>query len=414
MTVRASQLRRAPFGTEAGRRLLTIERSEVERGVEALLASLVNDAWQGGWQPSELHRQGRLGCTSASAGRLVAWAIANDQANRRANTMDYRWIAQLADLDLPTVNGHTGWVREWSNSEGIEQTGWLPSAIDALANLSQLPRLERVLPPPGDTATQERTDEPEGGSTDPLLQRIRNLLAKAESTTFEAEATALTAKAQELMTRHAIDSVLIDRGERTKQRPVIVRVPVDPPYVDAKSLLLQVVAEAGRCRTMMLTGLAMSTVVGFPEDVAGVEMLFTSLLVQAQAAVAEAARHAPPGTRTRSQSYRSSFLLSYSQRVGDRLTQINDAVYAEAEAQSGASFLPILRSREAELDDYMSKQFGDLIRSPVRGGRDAAGWASGRVAADNARLNSGDIAHADTDTNVADAAIGPGLPKPTG
>ena len=46
-------------------------------------------------------------------------------------------------------------------------------------------------------------------ATDAVLARIRQLLAKAESTTFEAEALAFTAKAQELMTRHAIDAALV-------------------------------------------------------------------------------------------------------------------------------------------------------------------------------------------------------------
>lgn len=74
---------------------------------------------------------------------------------------------------------------------------------------------------------------------------------------------------------------------------------VDPPNVDAKSLLLQTVADAGRCKAMMLPGLAMSTVVGFAEDVAGVELLCTSLLVQAQTAVAEEVRNAPRFARLR-------------------------------------------------------------------------------------------------------------------
>ena len=37
-----------------------------------------------------------------------------------------------------------------------------------------------------------------------MLERVRALLAKAESTTFPEEADALTAKAQQLMTRHAL------------------------------------------------------------------------------------------------------------------------------------------------------------------------------------------------------------------
>ena len=43
----------------------------------------------------------------------------------------------------------------------------------------------------------------------PVIDRVRALLAKAESTTYPAEADALLAKAQELITRHAIDAALL-------------------------------------------------------------------------------------------------------------------------------------------------------------------------------------------------------------
>ena len=43
-----------------------------------------------------------------------------------------------------------------------------------------------------------------------MLARIRALLAKAEATTFVEEADAFTAKAQELMARHAIDAAAVE------------------------------------------------------------------------------------------------------------------------------------------------------------------------------------------------------------
>ena len=48
-----------------------------------------------------------------------------------------------------------------------------------------------------------------------------------------------------------------------------------------------------------------------PSDLAAVELLFTSLLVQAQTALMRA-----PGS---SRSYRSSFLFAYAARIGERL-----------------------------------------------------------------------------------------------
>ena len=119
--------------------------------------------------------------------------------------------------------------------------------------------------------------------------------------------------------------------------------------------------------------------------------MFTSLLLQAEHALTSAGKAAPPGTRTRSQGYRSAFLLAFTQRIGDRLDEINAAVFSEVEADRGSAFLPVLRSKSAAIDDYVAERFGDLTSSPVRTGFDRAGWASGRIAADNAQLNFADL-----------------------
>ena len=69
---------------------------------------------------------------------------------------------------------------------------------------------------------------------------------------------------------------------------------IDAPYGDAKALLLQTLAEQTRCRTVFHAALAMSSVIGYPTDLKAVELLFTSLLVQAQRALAEASVSARP------------------------------------------------------------------------------------------------------------------------
>jgi hypothetical protein len=386
------------FADDGIARLASLADAVVDQEAETALLDQIGAIWSGGWQPVELHRQGRRGCPTAAGGRLVALGIAVDHAARRSVTLDARWVAQVEGLALHAVDGRPGWLRRWADAEGLDRPHAVATMVDALANLAHLPRLDPLLPPPGSARSGQQapwsapTGAFVGAGADPALQRIRALLAKAESTTFEAEATAFTAKAQELMTRHAIDAaVLQGRSGLGDERPVTIRVPIDAPYADAKSLLLQTVAEHGRCRSVFHATLALSSVVGFPADVAGVEVLFTSLLLQAQRALADAARRAPAGTRTRGQSYRSAFLLAYAVRIGDRLREANESVLATVEAEQGAGFLPVLRSRQVAVDDLMAERFAGTTSSPVRGGYDAAGWASGRVAADRARLTSGDL-----------------------
>jgi hypothetical protein len=387
---------------EGLRSLRNLPAKVVDREMEAELLVLVGGIWARGWQPSELLRQGRLGCSTAAGARLVALAIATDHVGRRSTTLDVRWAAQVESLDLPVVNGRGGWVARWAAEEGLDRSGALTTMVDALGNLMKLPCLEPILAPPGsgpsgaDGRRFPRPGDPRGAETDPMLVRIRALLAKAESTSFEAEAIAFTAKAQELMTRHAIDASLLQSGAgKIDEQPVMIRLPIDAPYADAKSFLLQTVAEVGRCRAVFIGQVAMSSVVGFVSDLSAVELLFTSLLVQAQTALADAAKRARAGTRTRSQSYRSAFLLAYTDRIGDRLREINEEVFAEVEAEQGPAFLPVLRSRSATVDDYLTERFGELTSSRVRGGYDAAGWAGGRTAADNAQLNFGNLTDAE-------------------
>lgn len=379
--------------------LTTLARMDpdiVDRAAEMALLDQVDAVWTRGWQPCELHRRARMAGPGAAGARLVHLAMATDHAGRRSVTLDPRWIAQIEGLDLPAVNGREGWVRHWVITEGCDRPTAVANMVDTLANLMYLPELEPLLAQPGSNDSGPRSAPSSrsaaGGETNPILERIRALLAMAESTTFEAEATAFTAKAQALMTRHAIDAALLHgQTGRGDEHPLTIRIPIDSPYADAKSFLLQTVARASRCRSVFHADLAMSSVVGFAGDVAAVELLFTSLLLQAQAALTDAANHAPAGTRTRSQSYRSAFLLAYAGRIGDRLSEINEAVFAEVEAERGSAFLPVLRSRSAEIDDVVAERFGTLTSSRVRTGYDAAGWAGGRAAADLARINFGEL-----------------------
>lgn len=382
-------------------RLRGLPPQQVFRKTEPFLLAGLSTVWSGGWQPAELHRQARLACASAAGARLVSMAIAVDDARRRAATLDSRWRAQIADLDLVQVDGSAGWIAGWAVLEQLSAREAIDTIIDVVGLLGTLPPLPVLIPPPATARSGAAVGVGSaaaahlGGEVDPVLTRIRALLAKAESSEFEAEATALTAKAQELMTRHAIDAAAVEAGlGQRDERPVAIRVPIDRPYVDAKSLLLQVVAQSGRCRAVFHERLAMSTIAGFAADVAACEMLFTSLLLQAQHAMAQAAAGTAAGARTRRQSFRSAFLVAYAQRIGARLAEINEATVSDAVAEGSSAFLPVLRSRADEVDDYVKEQFGDLLSSPVRGGYDNLGWASGQQAADRAQLNAGDIAGA--------------------
>ena len=220
-----------------------------------------------------------------------------------------------------------------------------------------------------------------------MLRRVRGLLAKAESTDFPEEADALTAKAQELMSTRMLDAALLDASGPTPLRDGVHsrRLHVDGPYIEAKMTLLSRVGDANGVRTVWYRGLGIATVVGMTVDVQAVELLFTSLLVQAVRAMN--ARGAAGGTTTRSAAFRRSFLLAYGHRIGERLTTARSRTTADA-AAAGVDALPVLHSRQQAVDEVYEELFPG-----VRGRRsrafDPAGWGAGRRAADSADLSGG-------------------------
>lgn len=211
-----------------------------------------------------------------------------------------------------------------------------------------------------------------------MLSKVRALLHKAESTEFPEEAEALTARAQQLIARYNLDEALLDvdpggPGDRG--------IGVSNPYAGPKAMLLHVIADANRCRSVWHRERGRATVLGYPGDLLAVELLFTSLLVQATGAMLQAgSRHDAHG-RSRTRSFRHSFLSAYAQRIGERLKQAAE----QAVHDSPSSLAPVLATRSSAVEQAVTQAFPRLRRyrgSPTN----HEGWLHGRAAADHATL----------------------------
>lgn len=220
-----------------------------------------------------------------------------------------------------------------------------------------------------------------GTDADGVLHKVRSLLAKAESTTFPDEAEALTAKAQQLMDRHAIDRAMVAASTGRGSGPEGREVTIDAPYAREKYLLLAAVARANRSRAVFAQHDGVATVVGFPEDQETIELLFTSLLLQATSTMLANGDRA--ATRTR--RYRQSFLVAFASRIGQRLEEADAAVVAEADRAHGGGVLPVLADRADAVEAHLAREFPDL-RSRRVVVRDRVGWGHGTAAADRADL----------------------------
>lgn len=219
-----------------------------------------------------------------------------------------------------------------------------------------------------------------------VLAKVRALLAKAESTEFPDEAEALTAKAQELMARHHIAQVMLDDAPgRGRGAPVMVQILVEAPHADAKVRILIAVARANSCTVIWTPHLRRASVFGFADDLDAVEALFTSLLVQATVAVHRAGPQRDRYGRTRTVSYRRSFLVAFAIRIGERLQEAVDAVVEEVSATTGTDLVPLFDRRRDTVEAAAREAFPKTRPMSTSVGS-ADGWHAGTACADRADL----------------------------
>lgn len=355
----------------------TLVGQVIERVVDGALAA----AWERGWQPADVERLVRRRLRRHHGAAVVA-AIAHQHRRYAAATVADTWRSQLramgADPRNPPVGGDVdGTARPVADDH--------QATIEVLSLLRWLPVLPRLGPLPGEARSVGRGGHAVDGR---VFEKVRALLAKAESTTFVEEAEAFTAKAQELMARHAVDLAMLQGGTPAGGAGGR-RIGVDDPYAHAKSLLLAAVARANRCRSVWTRDLGFSTVFGHESDLDAVDLLYTSLLVQATTALAATGRRTDRSGRSRTRSFRSSFLVAYANRIGQRLCESAATAEAAGTAEHGAGLVPVMSARRKAVDDAVESTFPDVGSYSVSVSN-GAGWAAGTAAAEMARLSAFD------------------------
>lgn len=352
------------------------------------LQEALDQTWERGWQPADVVHAARREATAGSVSLAVALIGEHARRTDAMSRAPEEWLDQLRELGaLPPQDGAV--VAAW------QRVGRRPPAeawrivLLLIGFLRTAVRIDVLVPPPSRWGPPRARSaaEPAAGD-DRALRRIRGLLAKAESTEFPDEAEALTAKAQELMTRHAVGAALLDAGSPSPGGGAVGtrRVHVQDPYVRAKMQLLAAVAEANDVRLIWYQSLGIANLIGAASDADAVELLFTSLLLQVAQALAAAEQ--PLGQAAASRSFRRSFLLGYAHRIGERLRTARERATAEASAEAmaahGVDLLPVLRSRHSAVEERVAELFPRVRASRSRSSIDAGGWYAGRAAAERA------------------------------
>lgn len=384
----AEQLGDAGRARQAVERILAHPRPKVASALQTLLERRLPDLWATGWQPADVVRS-----VAKHLGRhgeeVLRCAIAVDAAGyeEAGAQVAPEWMAQLAAIDA------TRWwdpERDWLTAVDADWETTVYAVIRLGAVLARAPRIPQLTPPPSEWHNLAAIG---GGPTthlpDSVLAKIRSLLAKAESTTFEAEAEALAAKAQEMMTRHRIDRVRVeDRTETPGEEPRGRRMGIDDPYAVARATLLGGIARANGCHAVWSKDLGFSTVFGLTEDLEAVEELFTSLLVQATAALRREGSKTDRRGRSRTARFRRSFLVAFAHRISTRLSATAATTVGIVEAETGVALVPILAQRDEGAHDAARRAFGKF-KSFSTSASDAEGWAAGTRLADTADLSTG-------------------------
>lgn len=216
---------------------------------------------------------------------------------------------------------------------------------------------------------------------DKIIDKVGKLLTKAEGASTQHEADAFFAKAQELMTKYAIDEMALAhaRGKANVKEDIVTEyVTVGSSYHREDIQLYSSVGAANSVRVFIYSARSFkqAALVGYPSDIANVKLMVTSLLIQLGR---EAKRECPNDMESWERFvWRRSFRSAYATTIGKRLEEARD--------EAAGDFLPELRSRMTEVDDHIADNMNISQSRRSRRAADASGAASGASAARRADL----------------------------
>src|SRR6201991_5301775 len=224
------------------------------------------------------------------------------------------------------------------------------------------------------------------------LDTIRKLLAKAERAATAAEAETYTA--MELMARHGVDTALLAVARPGSDRIGPQRIAMENPYSAGKARLLGWTASALGCRWVLHGArggkVAAVTVFGHASDRQRVELLYTSLQLQAST---QLVRVRPPARGESVAAYRRSWLHGFAVEVHRRLSDAEERAAGAARCDSsmgGPSVALVLADRREQVDRAYAAAFPRLA-SARRSVLSGSGFAAGATAGERADLGVGGL-----------------------
>lgn len=225
-------------------------------------------------------------------------------------------------------------------------------------------------------------------TTEGYIDKIKALLAKAESTQYEDEANACYAKALDLMVKHGIDEAMLRANEGRADNVIVKTWAIKAPYSSAKRTLLAQIAIQGFGCQVISDGNSRAAertlyVVGFESDLESVGVLYVALQSQMMRSLGLAIRG--KGSMN-GKTFTNSFMVGYASRIGKLLTEQRKATVHDMTSEPGMGLAVIDRS--AKIESHVADLWPNLRKAQATSTVRAEAYRAGQNAADNADIRT--------------------------
>lgn len=238
--------------------------------------------------------------------------------------------------------------------------------------------------------------------TEKWQDKIAALLRKAEDPSIgQAEADSFFEKAQELMTKYAIDEAIIASRRTVTEAEQIVRAEIHFHSIYSRALYYvgRAIAVNNDCKVLIRKGNSLMhttlVVIGYESDVRRVEMLNASVQIQCAAATVHFWNDYEDKwmleTERERFKVRRQFIFSYSNGLDDKLAHARERGLATAGQEYGdTSVALVVRDKSQHVEAWVEESYGKLRKS---GGKSFAGGGheahvAGYTAGQNANVSS--------------------------
>lgn len=212
-----------------------------------------------------------------------------------------------------------------------------------------------------------------------ILERVRRLLAKAENTEHQGEAELFFEKATELIMKYGIDAMMLNPEQARNETPADRRFNCRPPYAFDKMHLLNAMARALGCQGVYVRkagGVVELHLFGMQSDLDQLDLLFTSLLIQAMRLLG---RQPLPSDPVRQKVYKRDWLQGFTVSVATRLRKIRERTAQQTQQErtdDGPSTALVLADRSEAVGKAMEAAY-PTTRKARRGRSPGAGFGHG-------------------------------------